>query len=100
MNKPTFPANTATELRELRAQLRQQFQQACQQADIDATSDHANPGWPAAIKALHEELKVVEQQTQDAFRRQDQRQLSAFMKQLHSTDGPSPEAMQWWHNRY
>ena len=98
-NKP-FPANTSNEIAGLRGQLRQQFQEACRQAGIQGTPEKLDPQWPEELQALHQRLQEVDKQTQSAFRRQDQAQLSAFMKDINSKDGPSAEAMRWWWNRY
>ena len=56
--------------------------------------------WPKDARPLFDEYgRVVSEITRRNAQR-DQAQLSAFMKELNSGDELSPEAAQWWWNRY
>lgn len=56
--------------------------------------------WPKEARTLFDEYgRVVSEITRRNAQR-DQAQLSAFVKELKSGDELSPEAAQWWWNRY
>ncbi len=56
--------------------------------------------WPKEARTLFDEYgRVVSEITRRNAQR-DQAQLSAFMKELNSGNELSPEAAQWWWNRY
>ena len=56
--------------------------------------------WPRETQTLFDEYgRVVSEITRRNAQR-DQAQLSAFVKELKSGDELSPEAAQWWWNRY
>ena len=56
--------------------------------------------WPKEARTLFDEYgRVVSEITRRNAQR-DQAQLSAFVKELNSGNKLSPEAAQWWWNRY
>jgi len=56
--------------------------------------------WPKEARTLFDEYgRVVSEITRRNAQR-GQAQLSAFVKELKSGDELSPEAAQWWWNRY
>ncbi len=56
--------------------------------------------WPTETRTLFDEYgRVVSEITRRNAQR-GQAQLSAFVKELKSGDELSPEAAQWWWNRY
>ena len=56
--------------------------------------------WPKEARTLFDEYgRVVSEITRRNAQR-DQAQLSAFVKELNSGNKMSPEAAQWWWNRY
>ena len=56
--------------------------------------------WPKEARTLFDEYgRVVSEITRRNAQR-DQAQLSTFMKELNSGNKLSPEAAQWWWNRY
>ena len=99
-SEPEFPADTTVDVAELRAQLRRELRELLGWAEHVAIPDKPDPAWPEDALKLHARLLQVEAQALEAFRRSDQRRLSAFVKGINSKEGPSTEAMLWWWNRY
>ncbi len=56
--------------------------------------------WPKEARTLFDEYQKVVSEITRRNAQRDQAQLSAFVKELKSGDELSPEAAQWWWNRY
>ncbi len=56
--------------------------------------------WPKEARTLFDEYKRVVSEIIRRNTQRDQAQLSAFVKELNSGNELSPEAAQWWWNRY
>ncbi len=56
--------------------------------------------WPKEARTLFDEYQKVVSEITRRNAQRGQAQLSAFMKELNSGNELSPEAAQWWWNRY
>jgi hypothetical protein len=56
--------------------------------------------WPGEVRELFDEYTRVGSEITQRNLQRGQSQLSAFMKELNSASELSPEAAQWWWDRY
>ncbi len=56
--------------------------------------------WPKEARTLFDAYGRVVSEITRRMAQRDRTQLSAFMKELNSGNKLSPEAAQWWWNRY
>jgi len=94
------PVSTSDEIVKQREQLRHELRTLLGWAATTCIPKEPDPAWPANALGLHKQLMQVEAQALEAFRRSDQKSLSAFVKGINSAEGPSEAALRWWWNRY
>ncbi len=99
-SNPESPASTSHDIVKRREQLRHELRALLGWAATTCIPKEPDPAWTAKAIDLHKQLMQVEAEALDAFRRSDQKSLSAFVKGINSADGPSAEALRWWWNRY